>query len=266
MLLVADNLHIINPVIQKALETLDPGPIQEITERCETAGANAIDINTGPLSRHPEEKMTFMVETVQSVTNLPILIDTANPEAMEAGLQANKNIAIINGFSLEPQKLEKILPLAKKYKSDIIGYLLYPDSRVPNDASERCNLAIQILQAIQDIGLDESHLIIDPIIVPLSWQNGNQQAKEILTFIHNLPDLFGFQVKTIAGLSNLTSGLISGHENMKKKLLVERTYLPMLASAGLDMVLFNIFHNQTVEAAKACIPLISPRIFSWAEL
>ncbi len=266
MLLVADNLHIINPVIQKALETLDPGPIQEITERCEAAGADAIDINTGPLSRHPEEKMTFMVETVQSVTNLPILIDTANPKAMEAGLKANKNISIINGFSLEPQKLEKILPLAKKYKSDIIGYLLYPDSRVPNDASERCTLAIQILQAIQDIGMDESQLIIDPIIVPLSWQNGNQQAKEILTFIHNLPDLFGFQVKTIAGLSNLTSGLTSGHENMKKKLLVERTYLPMLASAGLDMVLFNIFHNQTVESAKACVPLISPRIFSWAEL
>jgi 5-methyltetrahydrofolate corrinoid/iron sulfur protein methyltransferase len=262
MQLVADNLHIINPVVQKALETMDPRPIQEITERCVIAGADAIDINTGPLLRNPEEKMTFMVETVQSVTNLPILIDTANSKAMEAGLKANKNISIINGFSLEPQKLEKILPLAKKYKSDIIGYLLYPDSRVPNDSSERCDLAIQILHAIQNIGIDENHLIIDPIIVPLSWQNGNHQAKEILTFIHNLPDLFGFQVKTIAGLSNL----ISGHGNMKKKLLMERTYLPMLASAGLDMVLVNIFHNQTVEVAKACTPLISPRIFSWAEL
>lgn len=270
MQLVADNLHIINPVIQKALETLDPKPIQEMAARCETAGADAIDINTGPLSRNPEEKMTFMVETVQSVTNLPILIDTANPKAMEAGLQASKNTSIINGFSLEPQKLENILPLAKKYKSDIIGYLLFPDSQVPSNASERCTIAIQILQAIQNNGIDENHLIIDPIIVPLSWQNGNQQAKEILTFIHTLPDLFGFQVKTIAGLSNLTSGLtsglISGHSNMEKKLLIERTYLPMLASAGLDMALFNIFHNQTVEVARACVPLISPRIFSWAEL
>ncbi len=266
MQLVADNLHIINPVIQKALETLDPKPIREIAARCVTAGADAIDINTGPLSRNPERNMTFMVETVQSVTNLPILIDTANPKAMEAGLQASKNTSIINGFSLEPQKLENILPLAKKYKSDIIGYLLYPDSQVPSNASERCNLAIQILQAIQNIGIDENHLIIDPIIVPLSWQNGNQQAKEILTFIHTLPDLFGFQVKTIAGLSNLTSGLTSGHRNMEKKLLIERTYLPMLASAGLDMALFNIFHNQTVEVARACVPLISPRIFSWAEL
>ncbi|MBA4367091.1 MAG: dihydropteroate synthase [Desulfobacterium sp.] len=266
MKLVADNLHIINPVIQKALETLDPRPIQEIVARCEKAGADAIDINTGPLFRNPEKTMTFMVETVQSVSNLPILIDTANPKAMEAGLQANKNSSIINGFSLEPQKLEKILPLAKKYKSDIIGYLLYPDSRVPSNASERCNLAIQILQAIQNNGIDEHHLIIDPVIVPLSWQNGNQQAKEILIFFHTLPDLFGFQVKTIAGLSNLTSGLISGHGNMKKKLLIERTYLPMLASAGLDMALFNIFHNQTVEVARACKPLISPRIFSWAEL
>jgi 5-methyltetrahydrofolate corrinoid/iron sulfur protein methyltransferase len=262
MQLIADNLHIINPVIQKALETFNPEPIQEIVARCETAGADAIDINAGPLSRNPEEKMTFMVETVQSVSDLPILIDTANPAAMEAGLKANKNTAIINGFSLEPIKLEKILPLAKQYESDIIGYLLYPDSRVPNDASERFSLAIQILQTIQKNGIDENHLIIDPIIVPLSWQNGSQQAAEILKFIRNLSDLFGFHARTIAGLSNL----ISGHGNMKNRLLMERTYLPMLASAGLSMALLNIFHQKTLEVARACTPLISPGIFSWAEL
>ena len=140
------------------------------------AGADALDINTGPLPRDPEDKMAFMVETVQSVSDLPMLIDTTNPRAMEAGLQANKNTSIINGFSLEPQKLKNILPLAKKYKSDIIGYLLYPDSRVPKDASERFDLAIQIYKAIHDNDIDDHQLIIDPIIVPLAWQDGSQQA------------------------------------------------------------------------------------------
>jgi len=262
MQLIADNLHIINPAIQTALDRFDPGPIRKMVEECQTAGADAIDINAGPLFQDPEKKMTFLVETVQSVSDLPLLIDTANPVAMEAGLQADKNTSIINGFSLEPAKLNKILPLAKKYKSDIIGYLLYPDSRVPNDASERFSLAIQILQALQENDIDENHLIIDPIIVPLSWQNGSQQAVEILKFIRNLPDLFGFPVKTIAGLSNL----ISGHGYRKNKLLMERTYLPMLASAGLSMALLNIFHHETLAVARACAPLIEPGIFSWAEL
>lgn len=262
MKLIADNLHIINPVIRNALETLDPKPIREMAARCEIAGADAIDINAGPLSRAPIEKMTFLVDTVQSVSALPILIDTTNPKAMEAGLQANKNISIINGFSLEPQKLETILPLAKKYKSDIIGYLLYPDSSVPQDASERFDLAIQIHKAIHDHGIEDHQLIIDPIIVPLSWQDGIRQASEIVNFIRSLPDLLGFPVKTIAGLSNLTSG----YGNMKKKLRMESAYLPMLAAAGLDMALLNMFHTETIEVAKACIPLIRPGVFSWEEL
>jgi len=262
MQLIADNLHIVNSSVRNALKKLNPDPIKELVIKCEMAGADVIDINSGPLTRNPVEKMTFLVEAVQSVTNLPVMIDTANPIAMEAGLKANKKKAIINGFSLEPVKIEQILPLAKKYKVAIIGYLLHPDSRVPNDASERFGLAIEILQAIQNQDINQNQLIIDPVIVPLTWQNGSQQAKEILDVIRNLPDILGFPIKTIAGLSNLTSG----HGYKKKRLLLERTYLPMLASAGLSMALLNIFHDKTIAVGRACEPLVNPKVFSWAEL
>ncbi|MFO7559974.1 MAG: dihydropteroate synthase [Desulfobacterales bacterium] len=260
MQLIADNLHIVNSSIRNALRDLDPEPIKKLVIQCEIAGADAIDINAGPLTRNPEEKMTFLVETVQSVTNLAVMIDTANPIAMEAGLKANKKTAIINGFSLEPIKLERILPLAKKYQVDIIGYLLHPNNRVPNDASERFSLAIEILQVIHNQGIDQNQLIIDPVIVPLSWQNGSEQAGKVLDVIRNIPDVLGFPVKTIAGLSNLTSG----HGYKAKRLLLERTYLPMLASAGLDMALLNIFHDQTIAVGRACEPLVNSKIFSWA--
>lgn len=260
MQLIADNLHIVNSSVRNALRDLDPEPIKKLVIQCETAGADAIDINPGPLPRNPEEKMTFLVETVQSVTNLAVMIDTANPIAMEAGLKANKKTAIINGFSLEPIKLERILPLAKKYKVDIIGYLLHPNNRVPNDASETFSLAIEILQAMHNQGIDQNQLIIDPVIVPLSWQNGSEQARKVLDIIRNIPDVLGFPVKTIAGLSNLTSGY--GYK--AKRLLLERTYLPMLASAGLDMALLNIFHDQTIAVGRACEPLVNSKIFSWA--
>ena len=260
--LIADNIHIVNPVVRDAIETMDPVPIQAIASKCIDAGADAIDINPGPLTRKPETRMTFLVEAVQSVAHVPLLIDTTNPKAMEAGLQASKNPTIINGFSLEPHKLETILPLAKKYNSDIIGYLLYPDSRVPGDAAERFELAIQIHRVLQESGIDEHHLIIDPIVVPLSWQNGNRQAMEVMESIRALPDLLGFPTRVIAGLSNLTSGF----GNRDKKVQMEQAFLPMLVSAGLDMALLNVLHEGTIAVARACKLLIRPGIFSWEEL
>ncbi|QTA83593.1 Pterin-binding domain-containing protein [Desulfonema limicola] len=262
MLLVADNLQITNLVIEKAVKDLNPVPIQEMVKKCQAAGADAIDINSGPLSRDPEKKMAFMVESVQEVTNLPLLLDTTNPKALEAGLKMSKNKTIINGFSLEPAKLEFILPLAKKYNTRIIGYLLYPNSHVPNDESQRLNIAVELYEEFQKSGMDNEQLIIDPVIAPVMWENGNIQDMEILSVIRNLPDLLGFPVKTIAGISNLTTG--AGPKD--KKLLLERAYVPMLAAAGLDMALMNIFHSDTIKTAKACNALYSKHIFTWAEI
>ena len=259
MIITADNLQITNKKIEMALQQKSKGPIQEMVQKCEAEGAEAIDINSGPLGKHPEEAMQFYVKTVQEATNLPILIDTANPRAMEAGLSVCKNPAIINGFSLEPKKVDGILPLAKKYNTDIIGYLLYPNSQVPHDAGERLNIASEILERALSEGIEKERLIIDPVLVPLTWQNGKQQAKDVLEVIRHLPDLFGFKVRTIIGLSNLTTG--AGRK--EKRIRFEKAYLPMIAAAGLDMVLMNVFHKETVDIAKACNALMDDKIFSW---
>ena len=262
MILVSDNLQITNRIIEEAVKQLNPEPIQDMVIRCVEAGAEAIDINSGPLSRDPERKMAFLVEAVQAVTDLPVLLDTTNPKALEAGLSVSKNPTIINGFSLEPVKLEFILPLAKKYDTDIIGYLLYSNSHVPNDEAERLNVAVELFGEFQKAGVDNERLIIDPIIAPVMWENGNRQDADILSVLRNLPDLFGFPVRTIAGISNLTTG----RGPADKKLLLERTYLPMLASAGLSMALMNIFHTETVKVARACNALTDPKIFTWEAL
>ncbi|QTA89756.1 dihydropteroate synthase [Desulfonema magnum] len=262
MILVADNIQITNKTIENALKTMRPDPIQEMAKQCEAAGAEMLDINSGPLSRDPEAKMTFLVEAVQEVSSLPILIDTANSKAVEAGLRANKKTAVINGFSLEPAKLESILPLAKKFDVDIIGYLLYPNSHVPPDESERLNVAMELYNEFQNAGLDKDRLIIDPVVVPVLWENGNIQAMEVMSVIKTLPDLLGFDVRTIAGVSNLTTG----KGNKEKKLVLEKAYLPMLASAGLTMALLNVFHSETIRTARACNALADPMIFTWEAL
>lgn len=258
-MLIADNLRITSAAISRAVEKMDPDPIRELTRRCVAAGAEAVDINSGPLNREPERKMTFLVETVREVTNLPLLIDTANPEAMEAGLAADRKTTIINAFSLEPKKLEYILPLAVKYNCSIIGYLLYPNGHVPPDASERLVLATELFNAAEAAGIDRDKLIIDPIIVPVIWNNGNFQAMEVLSVIRELPELLGFPAKTIAALSNLTSG--EGPSEKKRR--IEKAYLPMLLAAGLDMLLLDFLREDVIETARTCRAIIKDTVFCW---
>jgi 5-methyltetrahydrofolate corrinoid/iron sulfur protein methyltransferase len=262
MQISADNIQITHPRIAKALNHMDPLPIQDLAKRCAAAGADMLDINPGPLTRDGEKKMTFIVKAVQEVCNLPLSLDTSNPSAMAAGLELCRGRPIINGFSLEPAKIEKILPLAARFDCDIIGFLLHPNGMVPGNADERLTLAVQLFEAFNGQGIDPQRLIIDPVLVPLMWEDGSRQAMELLTVIRMLPELLGCQTRTIVGLSNLTSG----RGPKEKKRLLEAVYLPMLASAGLNMVLMNICHQNTVSVAQACGAITRQATFAWDEM
>lgn len=259
MLIAADNIQITGKQIENALKYKNPEPVSAIVTECVQAGVDIIDINTGPLSRNSEADMTFFIETVQQSTTLPLMIDTANPVAMEAGLKSCRNPCIINGFSLEQKKLHTILPLAEKYDADIIGYLLNEDSSVPLNSDERLDIAVSLFKEAVNLGISQEKLIIDPVVVPLTWDNGTFQAMEVLQTLRLLPDLLGFPVRTIAGLSNLTTG--SGPVHVKKRL--EQAYVSMLSEAGLSIVLLNARHCGTIEMAKAGSMLRNTGIFSW---
>jgi len=259
MKLIADNLRITKQEIHRALKDLDPKPIQDLVKRCVQKGVFAIDVNTGPLGRSPDAGMVFFIQAVESVTDLPLLIDTSNPAAMAAGLKIAKNRVIINGFSLEPLKLERILPLAKEYNVDIVGFLLYPGSRVPRDEAQRCEIALELFERAEKAGVAKERIIIDPVVPPLAWADGIVQARAVLNVIRMLPDLLGFRVQTIAGVSNLTTGAL----DRIKKNLVEQSYMSMLAFAGLDYALLDILNCQTVAFAKASAILAHETLFSW---
>jgi len=262
VILIADNLQITQPAIERAIADLNPAPIQRLVRRCQNAGASMIDINAGPLPKEGDKKMAFLVEAIQDICEIPLMLDTVNPLAIKAGLQAARGRVVINGFSLEPHKLECILPLAKKYQADIIGYLLSPAGQVLRNADERLAVAVELLAEFENAGLNRESLIIDPLVVPIIWQDGHLQAAQVLRTIKDLPDVLGFEVKTVVGMSNLTAGA-KGHP---KRLVLEPVYLSMLAAAGLDMVLLDIFHPETVTAAKAADALIGEKPFAWEAL
>lgn len=261
MLIVADNLHIVNPVIADAVSRRDPKPIRELVRRCQKLGAQAIDINSGPLPKDPEGYFSFLVESVQEATHLPLVLDTTNPAALAAGLKICRRPVMVNGFSLEPAKLERILPLAAEYDVDIIGYLLGPGSQVPVEHEALMALAVELYEAFRQTGLSPERLVIDPVIAPLSWDNGIRHNQAVVKVIQSLPDLLGVPVRTIAGISNLASGPIP----TARKIELEQVFLPMLAAAGLDMALMNVLHAPTVKTAELCDGLLGDKVFSWQQ-
>lgn len=262
MQIIADNLQIMNPRVADALARRHPAPIHDIVRTCMDNSADGIDLNPGPLKREAEDRMRFLVETVQEYCDLPLLIDTADPSAMEAGLQSVRNPAIMNGISIEPAKLKRMLLLAKTYDADLVGYLLREDGQVPPDATGRLAVATELFQVITSAGIEEGRLIIDPIVVPITWDNGPYQSREVLEVVRQLPILLGFPVRTVAGLSNLTSG----GPSLEKKEILESAYLTMLAEAGLDMVLANMQHIRTIKSGRASRLLMKSDIFTWEEL
>jgi 5-methyltetrahydrofolate corrinoid/iron sulfur protein methyltransferase len=260
MIVVADNLRITLPAVRDAVDSLDPKPIRQMALACMDAGARALDINSGPLTRNPVEKMTFLINSVQEAVDLPLFLDTTNPEAMAAGLDACQRRATINGVSLEPEKLKRMLPLAKAYDADLVGYLLRPDGHVPGDAAGRMEAAVQLFGECDRAGIPPERLIIDPIVAPLAWQDGNRQNMAILEVFTTLPDLLGVPVRTMAGLSNLTTGAPDAAARRR----YQRTFLPMLAAANLDIALMNVLDPQLMRTAQICAKMVGKTIFSWS--
>jgi len=259
MIVVADNLRITLPAVQQAVERLDPEPIRQVAKACKAAGARAMDINSGPLNRDPAEKMSFLVRSVQACTDLPLVLDTTNPDAMAAGLAACNGRAIINGVSLEPEKLQRILPLAQQTDADLVAYLLRPDGHVPADTAGRMEAAVQLFAECENAGIAPDRLIFDPIVAPLAWQDGNRQNMAVLETIRTLPDLLGTPVRTMAGLSNLTTGAPDAAARKR----YQQAFLPMLAAAGTDFILMNVLDPDLMRTVKACRNIIAGSIFSW---
>ena len=262
MLVIADNLQITQRRFADAIRSHDRTLLESLVSEMERAGADAIDVNMGPMNRNAEQDMAFCLTTIQSVTELPILIDTANPLAMAAGLAANVKTAIINGISLEARKLDAILPLAVQYDVDVIGYLLDDHSHMPPHLDDRLTLAWELFDRCQSAGLRSEQLIIDPVVAPLIWQDGLQRNRDLLEIIRRLPEMIGFPVRTVAGLSNLTTGLNGGISSQRW----EQTFLAMLAGAGLSWILLNIHHDETVASARISQKLLNDHIFASASI
>ena len=263
MLLIADNLQLTLPSLARMVAQRDSAAFQEQVVRLTAAGAEAIDINTGPLGRDGAEQMIFCLQAASNATDRPLLIDTLNPAAIRAALSLGlSNRMIINGFSLEAAKLTRILPLAVEFDVEIIGYLLDAQSRVPTTLEDKLNVGLELFEQALAAGLRPEQLIIDPVVGGRILPAQGRHHRILLEVLTRLPEILGYAVKSVASLSNLTSGPTA----RARKEALEAAWIPMLVSRGLDMLLVNMDHRRSVDMARRCGWLLSDGVFSWEQV
>jgi 5-methyltetrahydrofolate corrinoid/iron sulfur protein methyltransferase len=247
LIIVADNLNILNPVVAAALHNLAAGPLQELARRCEQAGAKILDINPGYLSAKHEDRMTFMVEAVQQVSRLRLMLDSPNPRVLAKGLAACNQTPVLNALTLEEGKLRGMLPLAAARDTDLVLLLLDERSFPPPSLEGKVAVAMQLRDAALGAGVKEERLIFDPVLPNLSWPDAWAQVGEIVKLLRLLTDgaLFQTPARTMVGLSNLRSGLRQTYPAQ-----IDEACLNLLAGAGLSRVLADVLQPELMEAVR----------------
>jgi 5-methyltetrahydrofolate corrinoid/iron sulfur protein methyltransferase len=244
MILIAESINVVSKTIGPAMKERNPKPIQDLARAETEAGADYLDINIGPARKAGSELMEWIVRTVQEVTDLPLSLDTTNPEAMEAGLKLHKGRALINSISVV--RMDEELPLVQKYGADFIG-LLWGREGMPRDADERAMIAIELMTSASALGIPNESIWFDPIATPVVNIEANQ-AKPCLEFMSSLKDIAP-DCKSTVGLSNVSNG---APNNLRPWL--NRTYLAMLMKYDLYSAIVDVFDAELVQIARGKRP------------
>lgn len=245
MLLIGENLNIMSKRIGEALRQKDPQPIKELAIAEAKAGMDMLDVNLGPARKEGAHLMEWVVKVVQEVVDLPISLDTTNIEAMEAGLRIHRGRALINSISARPERIEALMPLAKKYNVPFVGLLLGSEG-IPRDSDERALLAVQFMSVAEEYGVPYEDIWFDPIVLPINTQQ--MQIQGCTEFVKILPDLAP-RSKSICGLSNVSSGV-----PQELKGIINRAYMIMLKRYGLYSAIVDAFDKELKEIARGKMP------------
>ncbi len=240
MILVADNVNALNPVVRDAMESSDGDAIARLVKQCEDAGAQVIDINFGYLSRCRLDRAEFLVNAVQDASRLQLILDSPNPEILARGLAVCRNTPILNALSLEPAKVERIIPLAAEHQARLVILLMDERSFSPPTAEEKISLALTLADYAQNGGVPLENLIFDPVLPNMSWADARVRTAENLKTVRLMSNGAVFQdpVRTMIGLSNLRSGM---RRTVPPE--TEDTCLALFAGSGLDYLLADVLRT-----------------------
>jgi cobalamin-dependent methionine synthase I len=234
VLAIAESINIMGTRSGNAMKERNPGPVQEMAKEESGQGAAYLDLNIGPARKDGTELMPWVVETVEAASDVPLCLDTTNTDAMAAGFKIvkNKEAAIMNSISAQPERMEKLIPVAAEANCNVIALLWGPDG-MPRDSAERAAMSVDLMMALAEAGIPNEKMLFDPIGTPITL--GADQIASGLEFLSMLQDIAPGAGSTV-GLSNVSNGVA---EHLRKHL--DRTYLIMLMKHGLTTAIVNSY-------------------------
>ena len=202
------------------------------------AGAHVLDVNAGiPLSDEAAI-LAQTIELIQSLTDAPLCIDSSVIEALEAGLVAYKGKALLNSVTGEEERLERILPLVKRYGAAVVA-IASDDSGISQDLNVRFEVARKIVERAADYGIPACDVVVDPLVMPVGAVN--IAGRQVMELVYRLRT--ELKVNTTCGASNVSFGL-------PNRIGLNSTFISMVIGSGMSSAIINPLHSEIMSGIR----------------
>jgi len=209
-----------------------------------SAGADLLDVNVGVPGLAETELLPKVVRLVQNIVDCPLVLDSADPAALEAALLVTPGKPLLNSVSGKEESMESVLPMAVRYGTGVLALPL-DTAGVPHTAEERLQVVRRILKAAEGFGLAREDLVIDGLTLAVGADPA--QPAEILLTLRLLREELG--LTTVLGLSNISYGLPA-------RPVMNASFAAMAAAAGLDMAIVNPYDSAVMGSIRAANALL----------
>ena len=202
------------------------------------AGAQILDINAGiPLADEPAI-LAESIKLVQSISDVPLCIDSSIVAALEAGLEAYEGKALLNSVTGEEERLEQVLPLVKKHGCAVIA-ISNDDTGISEDINVRFDVAKKIVQRAGDYGIPSEDVVVDPLVMPIGAVNS--AGRQVMELVRRLRT--ELKVNTTCGASNLSFGLPNRNG-------LNAAFISMAIGGGMTSAITNPLHAELMQSVR----------------
>lgn len=228
MKIIGEKINGTHQRVAQAIEERDAAFIQDLAVKQADAGADWLDVNAGTRQSKEPDDLTWLIETIQSAVEIPLCLDSANPQALAAAIQVVKQTPMINSISGEPQRLDGILPLVVEHGCSVIA-LAMDDKGIPETCEQRMKVARKLMEVVRGRGVLDENVYLDPLAMTLATNTSS--ALVTLDTLRAIRQEFPNAHLTM-GLSNISFG-------MPARSYINRTFLTLALAAGLDSAILD---------------------------
>lgn len=223
MIIIGEKINGTRKEVAVAIAAKDEEKIRMLARTQVEAGAFYIDVNAGTTPDIEPETLVWLVKLVQDEVDVPLALDSPNPEALRAAIAAVKQTPLINSVSAEKDRIAHVLPIAVEYKCPLI-LLAVSDSGLPKGIDDRMQVIRELIALSREQGIADADMFVDPLIMTIA--TGNEHGNIALDTMRAVREEFP-QVHLTGGLSNISFG-------MPMRGILNNSFISMAIAAGLD--------------------------------